>query len=184
MIKNIFIYWNRGFNDCPDMVKKCLSSCKKYNSNYNIVELDDQNIKKYIEINSLLNNKNITTTSLSDIIRIMLLKKYGGIWIDATILCLKSFDDWLLDYVQMGFFAFELKCDRIISSWFIYGEKDNYIIDKWYSSVMDYLKNSFEIGIENCPISTIERWICGVINYIVYFIMKTIFTSIFTLESS
>jgi mannosyltransferase OCH1-like enzyme len=30
----------------------------------------------------------------SDIIRLALLKKYGGVWMDVSTLLLKSIDDW------------------------------------------------------------------------------------------
>ena len=33
--------------------------------------------------------------------------------------------------ISTGFFGFEMKCDRLISSWFLYSEKNNYIIQKW-----------------------------------------------------
>ena len=78
MIKNIFIYWNSGFENCPTIVTNCLNSCKYYNKNYNIIELNDDNLSNYINIDEIIKCKNITKTSLSYIIRIFLLKKYGG----------------------------------------------------------------------------------------------------------
>jgi hypothetical protein len=59
----------------------------------------------------------------SDLIRVMLLAKFGGIWADATTFCLKPLSDWLHDEVRTnGFFCFrqlvEAK-DREMISWFL-----------------------------------------------------------------
>ena len=159
--KNIFIYWNTGFNQAQQIVKLCLSSWKKYNKNWNIIELDNNNLSDWIDLNSIIlniQNKNITNTSLSDIIRICLLQKYGGIWCDATLLCVKPLDDWINEYYNNGFFAFEQNHHTKLSSWFLYGEKDNYIINKWYQNVIDYINKANIIGLEHNPIITLNQW--------------------------
>jgi hypothetical protein len=163
MIKHIFIYWNSGFLNAPLVVKKCLLSWKIYNPNWKIIELDDSNLNQYINIELVITNissKTITKTSYSDIIRIFLLKKYGGIWCDATVFCVKSLDEWLSDNIISGFFAFEQKCDRILSSWFLYSDYNNYIIDKWYDNVIQYINNvnnTDNIGLHHDCI-TIYEW--------------------------
>lgn len=42
----------------------------------------------------------------SDILRLYLLKKYGGVWVDATNLCRRPLDAWLPSAACEGFFAF------------------------------------------------------------------------------
>jgi len=67
------------------------------------------------------------------------LKKYGGVWVDATTLCNKSLDEWLPEYITHGFFGFRNPGpDRLLSSWFLYGEPDNYIVTKWFDRVKIY----------------------------------------------
>ena len=159
-MSKIFIYWDCGFSNCPTIIKNCLKSWIYYNKNYQIITLDDNNLINWIDINELIKNKNITKTSKSDIIRIFLLKKYGGIWVDATVFCVKPLDEWLNDYIENGFFAFSFdsKCDRMISSWFLYGDKDNYLINRWYESVLEYITKANKIGIEHNPLITINEW--------------------------
>jgi mannosyltransferase OCH1-like enzyme len=132
------MYWHNGFDNCPLIVKQCLKSWKFHNLNYEIIELNDTNLSEWIDIIELVKNKDITKTSLSDIIRIFLLKNHGGFWVDSTVFCVKSLDEWINEYTINGFFAYSFieVCDRKISSWFLYGEKDNYIINKWYDSVI------------------------------------------------
>jgi lipopolysaccharide biosynthesis glycosyltransferase len=161
MIRRIFMYWDSGFDNCPLIIKQCIKSWKYYNKNYEIIELNDSNLSSWIDIEELVKNKNITKTSLSDVIRIFLLKNHGGFWVDSTVFCIKSLDEWIDECIANGFFAFsfENSCDRMISSWFLYGEKDNYIINEWYKNVVDYIKKAEIIGVKNNPgIVTINEW--------------------------
>ena len=142
MIKTIYILWFQGFNNAPDIVKKCVASWKYYNSDWNIILLDDTNIIKYVNLKNYISdiyNKSIEKCHLSDIIRCILLKSYGGLWVDATTFCNKSLRDWLPNYINNGFFAFDKPGpDRLISNWFLYAEKNNYIIDKWCNTTIEY----------------------------------------------
>ena len=134
MKKVLFIYWAQKFINAPIVVKKCLLSWKLKNPTWKIIELDDDNLSEYIDIVKEIpniQNKNITKTSYSDIVRIFLLAKYGGCWCDATAFCNQSLDDWLNKNISTNFFGFELKSDRMLSSWFLYSEENNYIIQKW-----------------------------------------------------
>lgn len=137
MNKTIYILWFQKFDNAPEVVNRCVQSWKHYNPDWNILLLDDLNLNTYIQLNTYDINK----TALSDIVRILLLKKYGGLWVDATTFCNKSLDTWLPDYIKEGFFAFDKPGpDRLLSTWFIYAEKNNYIIDKWYNSTLIYYK--------------------------------------------
>jgi hypothetical protein len=148
MIKTIFIYWHSGFINAPDVVKKCLLSWKIKNIDWKIIELDDNNLCQYISKNDIdieLSSKNITKTSYSDIIRIILLYKYGGCWCDSTTFCMKSLDDWLENNIQNGFFAFDKPSnENLLSSWFIYSEKSNYITSEWKRETEKYWKENNE----------------------------------------
>ena len=144
MKKVIFIYWGQKFINAPIVAKKCLLSWKLKNPTWKIIELDDDNLIKYVNIQKEIpniQNKNITKTAYSDIVRIFLLAKYGGCWCDATTFCNKSLDSWLNKYTTTGFFAFNFKREsggRLLSSWFLYGEKSNYIIQKWKQKTIQY----------------------------------------------
>lgn len=145
MIKNIYIYWGQAFNKAPEIVKACLLSWKLKNPTWNIIEIDDGNIHDYIHIEKEIadiHQRQITKTSYSDIVRIFLLEKFGGCWCDATVFCNKCLDDWLPQNIHSGFFAFDRPdSDRLLSSWFLYADKDNYIVKMWKQKVIQYWKN-------------------------------------------
>jgi len=141
MKKTIYILWFQGFDQAPEIVKRCLSSWKHYNPDWEILELDQTNLHQYIsdfETNGLF-QKPMEKCHLSDIIRCLLLDRYGGLWVDATTFCNKSLNEWLPQYIQEGFFAFDRPgSDRMISNWFLYAEKSNDIIHKWCQSTLHY----------------------------------------------
>lgn len=148
IIKQIYILWFQGFEHTPYLVKKCVDSWKYYNPDWIINLLDQNNINKYININDHidLSNKKLSYSALSDIYRVLLLKKYGGLWVDATTFCNKSLNEWLNNHIQNGFFAFSNPGpDRLISSWFIYSSKNNYILNRLVINVLTFIKTKNEI---------------------------------------
>jgi len=166
MQKHIFILWLQGFDKAPFLVRKCLASWIEKNPGWNVICLDKDSLENYIsdDIKAFnLANKAITYAAKSDFARICLLKKYGGLWVDATTYCTIPLDDWLENYIKSGFFSFNYKTttkgqpDRLISSWFLYGEKYNLIIDAWYQAALIYFKTIKNIGAPT-PAVSLERW--------------------------
>lgn len=144
--KHIFMLWFQGFENAPFVVKKCLKSWKMKNPSWKIIELNSNNLLEYIDLNEeIINfkNKKIEYAALSDIIRLTILNKYGGLWVDATTFCIKPLDDWLNKYNKLGFWCFDKpNKDYLISSWFIFSERNNYIINKWYLEMINYWNKS------------------------------------------
>ncbi len=85
----IWIFWYQGLENAPQLVKKCIESIKNNCQDKEIIIITQNNINNYYKIpdyiKNKINNNQITLTHLSDILRMNLLKNYGGHWIDATI---------------------------------------------------------------------------------------------------
>jgi len=139
VIKKIYMYWGQGFDQAPWIVQKCLASWQHYNSEWQIIQLSENNIQDYIELPV---RKGRSWAAWSDLIRISILAKHGGVWCDATLFCLKPLDNWLTNIAESGFWAFKAPTkDRLVASWFLYGEPSNYLIKRWYQSVLWYWDN-------------------------------------------
>jgi hypothetical protein len=133
--KIIWFLWLQGMADAPLVVRKCHDSWLKHNPDWQFNFLDADNIADHID----LKQDDITNQSFSDILRINLLAKYGGVWVDATCFCTKPLDEWLPEYMKTGFFAFSRPGpDRMISSWFIASNKYNYITITYKAKVNAY----------------------------------------------
>ena len=105
---NVFQYWGQGLDNMPPFLKTIykhnLEFCNKHN--LNLVLIDDNNLHKYfnppknffnLQYSNLLRSdgKESSQNSLiyalrSDIIRYMLLHKYGGFWFDTDVIIIKD----------------------------------------------------------------------------------------------
>lgn len=87
--ENIWVLWLQGEEAMPDIVKLCLMSIRKNSSGHPVVVLSWNNLTQYISLQGniirLYEKGTITAAHLSDIIRMALLNKHGGFWIDATM---------------------------------------------------------------------------------------------------
>lgn len=147
----IWIMWYQGIKFAPPIVKSCIKSVIINKGKHHLHIIDKNNLKKYLELPSYIiekfNNKSFSITHLSDIVRIGLLYKYGGYWIDSTILLttpLKTFNSsfFTLKKRKCGKHPF-INCKWVV---FIMGSRKKSFISTYvYISFLIYLKkyNSF-----------------------------------------
>jgi hypothetical protein len=77
--------------------------------------------------------------ALSDVIRLELLARFGGVWADATTYCLAALDGWLEPAAPQGFFAFDRPGpDRMLSSWFLAAQPASPVILRWRALAEKY----------------------------------------------
>ena len=85
----IWQLWWQGEEQMPDIVRFCTDSVRKCNPDRRVILLTQANLSDYIDLPEHILKKHsegtISTTLLSDIIRLYLLAEYGGTWIDATV---------------------------------------------------------------------------------------------------
>lgn len=87
----IFSLWLQGYELAPELVKRTIDSQKEYANKfgYEYILLDQNNLDKYIDLPEHIvgkyNENKIDFIKYSDIIRTVLVSKYGGTWLDATI---------------------------------------------------------------------------------------------------
>lgn len=148
-VNKIFLLWYQGWNNCPLLQKNVLYSWKINNPTWNIILLDKNNIFLYLDdIDYLYNSKkNITVQALSDIIRLNILNKYGGVWADATLLCMQSLNHWIYEVInKTGFWMYHGTKKPLLNnaacSWFLISKKNNYIIKTWSEECNKFWNNN------------------------------------------
>ena len=85
--KIIWQYWAQGYDDVPKMVKTCLESVEKNAGEYILIRLTDDNLSEYLDLPEFIRLKRAlySKAHFTDLLRLILLKTYGGVWMDATI---------------------------------------------------------------------------------------------------
>jgi uncharacterized membrane protein YwzB len=145
--KIIWIYWDQGIKNAPDVVKRCAHSWTTKNPSWKVIIIDKNEIHKYVnlELSDAILSK-IGLTKKSNLIRLQLLEKYGGVWADATLYCVIPLDNWIYNYLEIGFFAFAKPGrDRLISNWFIASQPNIEIIKTTKELYVDFFNfNEFD----------------------------------------
>ena len=141
MKKTIWMLWLQGWDEAPAIVQACHASWQRKNPGWDIQALDLETLQHALPKETL--NRIFATDkapeAISDQIRIELLGLHGGVWADASTLCVVPLDSWLYGHMASGFFAFERPIpERMIASWFLASTEQNYIIAAWRDVVRAY----------------------------------------------
>lgn len=98
----IWIFWWQGEETMPPIVKSCYKSVLKNSEDHPVILITEKNVKDYINVPQYIydkiENKKMTLTHFSDILRENLLYKHGGIWMDATIYMTAPFSKEMYKY--------------------------------------------------------------------------------------
>lgn len=87
----LWVYWEikKGHTKKPDYIDLCLETIQKNSKLFNYVLLDDKSVYNYLP--DLRKDINTLPLALkSDYIRIALLYKYGGLWLDADTIMMND----------------------------------------------------------------------------------------------
>lgn len=119
--------WWQGTDQLSGITKMCTNSVKINSNNLPIVFITLENYSDYVQLPKYIvkkrEDKIISLTEFSDILRVNLLEKYGGLWIDATVLLTDKISD---DMISRNFFTCPENCS------------DNMFVSeyRWNTSVM------------------------------------------------
>ena len=100
----VWTFWWQGIDTLPEVLKMCLESHRRYivDSDIEYIFITKDNFFKYVTIPEYIQDKLergiISLTHFSDLLRICLLEKYGGAWIDITLLITNDLDKSIFDY--------------------------------------------------------------------------------------
>lgn len=89
--KVIWWCWLQGIEAAPPIVNACYNSIKRQITDREIRVIDERNWSEYVELPGYIVEKwgkgQIPAALFSDLLRLQLLIKYGGMWIDSTVFC-------------------------------------------------------------------------------------------------
>ena len=158
--KIVWSYWSTdNFDNIPTSVKQILIDRKKKleSKNWKVNMIDNSNINNYIDKNECpLNYNKLGVQHQSDWIRLKLLQKYGGLWMDASIIInnIEKLEEMYQDSLQnkselTGFYLKELTMNddntTYIENWFIMVPINTNIINSW----LDEFETAIDMGFDN-----------------------------------
>lgn len=150
---NIFIFWDKGWENAPYLAQAVKLSWVLHNDDsWNVILLDDSNIKNYLDdsVFKLIEmQKKIAIQAKTDIYRLNLLLSYGGVWADASVLCLDSLNSWLPNSTFFAYSGYGTwpppKRDAVIKwpvIWFLVVQKPQHVIlDAWVRATEKFWMN-------------------------------------------
>lgn len=108
-MNKIFTFWEPK-EKLPGYVKLCMRTWEKYLSDSEVVVCDYETTKEYLSEDEFaaVDFRQMPLAKQSDAIRCALLKKHGGIWMDADILELQN--SYSVSQVEV-----KAICERLIS---------------------------------------------------------------------
>lgn len=174
----IWICWWQGKDAMPDIAKACFNSVLMHAGRHPVILITEKNYQEYVTPPSFILEKQrkgeIDLTHFSDILRMLLLQQYGGIWMDSTVLIpAKDLNEFILPAAKFwschhlpiyhnisrgGWTSFFLACgkgnplpafiaDMHLSYW------------KTHKKLIDYLLLDYTFAIGRAHIPAIHRMI-------------------------
>ena len=142
--RRIFTMWLQGEEQMPPLVRACLDSIRRHFSDAELVVLDARTVFDWIDLPASIVRKwkdgILKAAHFSDICRVELLHRYGGVWMDATDYLDAPLPEWLWDadfFVYVGGSTAKGAYGGI-QNCFIRGAKDAYLLKVWREAILTY----------------------------------------------
>ena len=124
----VWFSWLQGLEQAPPVVQACYRSLEQHLTDREIKVIDEKNWREYVELPDYIvsrwEEKQMPPAHFSDLLRLQLLIRYGGTWIDATVLCTGT--EHAKEYLDADLFFFQYTPPKRfpssfkgISNWFI-----------------------------------------------------------------
>lgn len=161
--KVVWWCWLQGEENAPEIVKACLNSLRRnLPQDYEIRVIDETSWTQWISLPDYIVEKrrkgHIPPALFSDLLRLELLIKYGGTWIDSTVLCTgvvskesgegkegkESMCDLRLLEADLFFFQYTPPGSQRfggISNWFISAHSNNKVLMTMRDVLMVYWRD-------------------------------------------
>lgn len=168
--KTIWLYWDTA--ERPELINEII----RYNApkfiDWNVIFLNKENVFNYVDRSQIPNGFNdLIVQHQSDWFRLYLLKKYGGCWLDMSIIVnnKSAFDTiWqksqliksdLTGFVNISdYFTHKsgIKIPKLFDNWFIMAPKRSTLINLWFAEfdkavsmgLLNYKKQCIADGID------------------------------------
>ena len=108
--KNVWFFWYTGIETAPPIVRKCYERLKNIDG-IDLHLIDKNNLYEYVSFSPAIRTGfekgYISIQSMSDVLRLNLINKYGGFWVDATVYIIDK--NFFKKYEHLSFYSVKHK---------------------------------------------------------------------------
>jgi hypothetical protein len=135
----IWSYWEQGKHALEGLNKICMQEWGPLNPGWEHRVLEKSDLHDlFPELWQLFSERPRTVQQRSDMLRLALLARFGGVWADASLLPNKPLDSFVEQVVApAGFFAFTFSDPGRVASWFLAAMPKNPLILRWKAAFME-----------------------------------------------
>jgi len=161
--KIAYSYWDKN---TPPIIDRIIEERRKTMPDWKIILLTDQTINNYIDMKSVPSGyEKLKPQHQADWIRLKLLDKYGGLWLDSSIIINDGaaineiYNDACKNRVEVAAFTLDRpEPKEYIENWFIMAPTNSKIINLWLKEYekaisMDFLEYRRAVEQQKIPIS-------------------------------
>ncbi|SCB16463.1 capsular polysaccharide synthesis protein [Rhizobium hainanense] len=134
----IWQFWAQGVEKAPPLVQTCLRSVEMNACGRKRIVLTTDTVGDYLDLPGRVMDRIPFWgwTKFSNLLRLMLLARHGGTWIDATVLIDRAIPTWI---EERDFFVFRWPYDpRILATWFMHARSETPLVVAINAAYQDY----------------------------------------------
>lgn len=156
--RTIWGYWAQGYDEMPEFFKLCVETWRRHNPNWDVRIVQKSTVHEYLSAAELPNRfmQMLSHQTASDCVRLALLSRYGGIYMDVSILLRSGLDQLCWDAIASGrraatvFFhpyygTQALGGEDLTESWFLATLPGNPFFIRWRDLFRELLHNRLDI---------------------------------------
>ena len=139
----VWALWFQGEENAPEIVRCCLASWRQRNPGWQVVVLDRSTLARYADVGlPQATFESLGVQMQANLVRLALLLRHGGVWADATTLCVRPLDEVIHELVvPSGFFAFtNASRERMLSNWFLAALPQHPIVAALHTRLIGYFR--------------------------------------------
>ena len=158
----VWLLWFEGWESAPWVVQNVARSWEAHNPGWTVQRLSRHNLADFIQVPYLGRMHELEELThrgwrkpvrkwlppaQSDVVRVHLLSKYGGVWADATLLCNGPLDEWVYPALApAGFWSYRALVGAAdgngtashACSWFLVATRHSRLLQLWREAVDEY----------------------------------------------
>lgn len=134
--KIIWIFW--ADPNLPRDISLCVNRIIDLNPTYEVNVLNKNSLNHFVNID--LTRSDMPLANISDLIRLKLLQKFGGVWLDASIIMNKPIDYFIgknNNFDLIAFYRNRITINPsfpVLESWFLIAPKNSKYINEWLNN--------------------------------------------------